>query len=99
MPDHRRLPEAAPPPARLYRFPKRVAYAAGTLAARAVNLPLVFYPNSGETWDGTARAWRGRARIDEASTAGWLAAGARLVGGCCRVTPAHIRALVAAIRS
>lgn len=65
-------------------------------AARATDKPLVVYPNSGETWDGRAPGWSGCAvrpdALAEAAPA-WVAAGARIVGGCCRTTPAHIAAL------
>jgi homocysteine S-methyltransferase len=57
--------------------------------------PIVVYPNSGETWDGRSHAWHG-AKTDEALAAlapRWVAAGARMVGGCCRVGPAEIAAL------
>ena len=68
---------------------------AGTLAAvecaaTASGKPVVVYPNSGETWDAAARRWSGVAEFSRSDVAGWLAAGARLVGGCCRVRPAHI---------
>lgn len=56
---------------------------------------IVVYPNSGEHWDGQTHDWRG-AR-DHASLATlapqWIAAGARLVGGCCRIGPKEIAAL------
>ncbi|MFD0803907.1 homocysteine S-methyltransferase family protein, partial [Streptomonospora algeriensis] len=55
----------------------------------------VVYPNSGETWDARARTWRG-SRDPEAFGAAarhWQQAGARLIGGCCRTTPEHIRAV------
>lgn len=59
----------------------------------ASDLPVLVYPNSGETWDAAARAWQGKG--DPASFAdqaqGWFAAGAQIVGGCCRTRPAHIR--------
>jgi homocysteine S-methyltransferase len=66
---------------------------------RATTKPLVVYPNSGETYDGARRRWRGRrSPIDFAAAArGWVAAGARLVGGCCRTGPDHIRRLRAAL--
>lgn len=61
-------------------------------AAAVTSKPLVVYPNSGEGWDPVTRAWTGGG--DEAgfgaAARGWVAAGARLVGGCCRVTPAQI---------
>jgi len=64
--------------------------AAVDVARRCSGLPVVVYPNSGETWDGAARTWRGTPGLDLADARAWVAAGARLVGGCCRVRPAHI---------
>lgn len=55
----------------------------------------VVYPNSGEVWDGAARVWRGAAEPVEGLAAGWFAAGARLVGGCCRVTPEQVAGIAA----
>ncbi|WP_150308523.1 homocysteine S-methyltransferase [Planctomonas psychrotolerans] len=52
--------------------------------------PLLAYPNSGERWDADARRWTGNPRFDSDMVHGWLAAGASLVGGCCRVGPAEI---------
>ena len=69
-------------------------------AARETDLPLVAYPNKGERWDAKARCWVGGTGWDEASLAGaaraWRAAGAWLIGGCCRTGPADIAALEAA---
>jgi homocysteine S-methyltransferase len=61
-----------------------------TLAATTSGKPVVVYPNSGEGWDARSRAWTGEStfaadRVDE-----WVARGARLVGGCCRVGPDEI---------
>jgi len=65
----------------------------------SLDLPLVAYPNSGETWDAVARRWTGSVGWDAASVPSWLDAGARLVGGCCRVGPeqvAGVRAVTSA---
>ena len=55
--------------------------------------PIIVYPNSGEGWDGQARRWTGTsdpvAFGDRASQ--WRAAGAQIIGGCCRTRPLHIR--------
>lgn len=61
--------------------------------------PLVCYPNSGEAWDAVNRCWvEGSTAADFADLAlRWRAAGAQLIGGCCRTTPEDIRALRAAI--
>jgi homocysteine S-methyltransferase len=59
--------------------------------ARAVGKPVIVYPNSGERWDGGA--WTGRSEFSAELAAQWVAAGARIVGGCCRVGPADIGTL------
>jgi homocysteine S-methyltransferase len=67
-------------------------------AAAAGGKPLVAYPNSGEGWDARNRRWTGAPGASPADVPGWVAAGARLVGGCCRVRPGHIAALAAMVR-
>ena len=67
-------------------------------ARRAVDLAgahgaVVVYPNSGQSWDAEARAWTGRSAFDPADVSAWVASGARLVGGCCRVGPQDITSL------
>ncbi|MET9443064.1 homocysteine S-methyltransferase [Streptomyces sp. NPDC006610] len=52
--------------------------------------PVVVYPNSGERWDAGARAWDGAGTFTPALVECWRAAGARLIGGCCRVGPETI---------
>ncbi len=61
--------------------------------ARASGKPVIVYPNSGEHWDG--RGWVGRSRFSAQLASQWIAAGARIVGGCCRVGPADIADLAA----
>lgn len=73
----------------------RNADAAVRLAARITGKPVVAYPNSGETWDATARAWRGPAHFTAGQVAGLRDAGARLIGGCCRVGPETIARVAA----
>jgi homocysteine S-methyltransferase len=60
-------------------------------AAAATGKPVVAYPNSGEVWDAVGRRWTGSPGVGDVT--GWLTAGARLVGGCCRVRPADVRAI------
>ncbi|MFF8775052.1 homocysteine S-methyltransferase [Kitasatospora sp. NPDC015120] len=67
------------------------------LAARVSGKPVVVYPNSGEGWDAAAGAWCGDPTFSAGRVAGWLADGARLVGGCCRVGPDAIRAVAAEV--
>ncbi|MBX9422277.1 homocysteine S-methyltransferase [Streptomyces lateritius] len=63
------------------------------LVAAVTGKPAVVYPNSGERWDAGARGWRGAVAFDPARATDWAEAGARLVGGCCRVGPTTIAAL------
>jgi homocysteine S-methyltransferase len=69
-------------------------------AAARTGKPLVAYPNSGESWDAARQCWVATAAPPDWSRAAqaWRAAGARLIGGCCRTTPATIRELVRALR-
>lgn len=62
-------------------------------AGRISGLPVVVYPNSGQEWDAQRRRWVGAGTFTAADVRGWISAGARLVGGCCRVGPDQIRAL------
>jgi homocysteine S-methyltransferase len=67
------------------------------LAAEASGKPGVAYPNRGEGWDADTKTWTGPGAFDPTAVTGWEAAGARLVGGCCRVTPADIAAMGTAL--
>ncbi|CDR05929.1 homocysteine S-methyltransferase [Streptomyces iranensis] len=69
------------------------------IAADTTGKPVVVYPNSGEEWDATARSWRGRATFDPGRVKAWRDAGARLIGGCCRVGPERIAELAALMRN
>lgn len=71
----------------------RDADAAVELAASVSGKPVVVYPNSGERWDAEGRRWRGGGTYDPRRVGSWRAAGARLVGGCCRVGPEQIAEL------
>ena len=60
--------------------------------------PVVVYPNSGEGWEAGTGRWLPASGpdVDVATARRWVAAGARLVGGCCRVGPGRIGELAAA---
>ena len=60
------------------------------LAAEASGKPGVAYPNRGESWDAETPGLDRPGPLRPGRVSGWVAAGARLVGGCCRVTPADI---------
>ena len=70
--------------------------------------PAVVYPNSGEGWDAASRTWvtdespplpADRFPVDGWPVDRWVHDGARLVGGCCRVTPDDIAAMAAQLRA
>lgn len=64
-------------------------------------LPLAAWANNG--WAAVDSTWLAAPRLSPqelaAEAQGWIAAGARLVGGCCGTGPEEIAAMVAALRS
>jgi homocysteine S-methyltransferase len=64
-------------------------------AKKGTAKPILVYPNSGETYDATRNDWNGDPILhsfgEEARQ--WYAAGARLIGGCCRTTPEDIHVI------
>ena len=70
---------------------------AAVTTAAASGKPVVVYPNSGEGWDASGRRWTGEAMRATDDVPRWVAAGARLVGGCCRIGPDRIRQIAAAL--
>jgi homocysteine S-methyltransferase len=54
-------------------------------AVTVTGLPGVAYPNRGEAWDNAAHTWTGSGTFAPDEVSSWIAAGAQLVGGCCRV--------------
>ena len=70
--------------------------AAIAAAREATGQPVIVYPNSGESWDARRRAWAGRSRYSAGLPRQWIAAGARIAGGCCRVRPADIAVIAQA---
>lgn len=77
--------------------PDDVAPAIGL--ARETGKPVIVYPNSGERWDRGRRAWIGPSRFAGQLARQWVAAGARIIGGCCRVRPADIAELAKTARA
>jgi homocysteine S-methyltransferase len=72
--------------------PRHVAALLRSAAGRT-DKPLLAYPNSGEAWDAARQCWCADAEALDWGEAAqqWRAAGARLIGGCCRTTPETIR--------
>jgi homocysteine S-methyltransferase len=61
----------------------------------ATSKPILAYPNSGEVYDATQKHWTGEANCSGFANQArdWFAAGATVIGGCCRTSPEHIREL------
>ncbi|MFH7594075.1 homocysteine S-methyltransferase [Streptomyces racemochromogenes] len=62
-------------------------------AASVTDKPLLAYPNDGSVWEAGTRSWHAPAAAAPWPVAAWQAAGARLIGGCCRVGPPWISGL------
>jgi homocysteine S-methyltransferase len=64
-------------------------------ARTVTSKPVLVYPNSGETYDAVRRLWVGLSEPQEFGELSerWRAAGASLIGGCCRTGPDHVRAI------
>eukprot|EP00898_Chlorokybus_atmophyticus_P005028 jgi/Chlat1/5526/Chrsp369S08994 len=67
------------------------------LSRAVTDKPFVVYPNKGEGWDEINKTWLPGTFVDDVGFASlvpqWMAAGAKLVGGCCRTTPNTIQAV------
>ena len=61
--------------------------------------PIVVYPNSGEAYHAAAKRWLGETDSTDFGSASraWVEGGARVIGGCCRTGPDHIRAVRASV--
>jgi homocysteine S-methyltransferase len=66
-------------------------------AVAATGLPAVAYPNRGGSWNAETKAWEYSGPLDLDLVEGWVAAGARFVGGCCGNGPADIARLAARV--
>lgn len=54
-------------------------------SVKDLTLPLVVYPNSGEQWNPEGNQWTGE-HCHEFPVTAWYEKGARVLGGCCRVS-------------
>ncbi|VDG18481.1 homocysteine S-methyltransferase [Lactobacillus pentosus] [Lactiplantibacillus mudanjiangensis] len=69
---------------------------------QAVEIPLIVYPNSGDQYDPVTKTWQPTAASEQSYAdwvPSWLAAGAQIIGGCCRTTPADIAAAAQVIKA
>jgi homocysteine S-methyltransferase len=65
------------------------------IKAGAADKAVIVYPNSGEKYDASGNSWFGTVSPVQCAAAAqnWRDAGARIIGGCCRIGPRHIAAL------
>lgn len=75
--------------------PQYISSLIGHIRTGAPGKPIAVYPNSGELYDVKTRAWIGTSDPLNSGTAAleWFRNGARLIGGCCRMGPGHIKAM------
>ena len=57
------------------------------------NKPIIVYPNSGEVYNPVTNTWHGETSCESfgSQSKDWYEQGARVIGGCCRTTPEHIK--------
>ena len=75
--------------------PELVVSLIAELRSAAPDKGIVVYPNSGEVYRSADNSWHGTSTPlqCERAAAEWIAAGATLVGGCCRIGPEEIAAM------
>ncbi len=79
--------------------PRHVPALLAAATAAAPGMPLIAYPNRGDTWEAAARLWMANDgdRYDPGVVATWTALGATWLGGCCGTGPAEIAELARSI--
>jgi homocysteine S-methyltransferase len=75
--------------------PQHIASLIRRIRVALPEMPILVYPNSGELFNANDKTWSGTTTASDWVPAAqeWLAAGATLVGGCCRTGPEHIQAI------
>jgi homocysteine S-methyltransferase len=64
---------------------------------KETNKPIVVYPNAGETYDQESKSWtvdKNKSGVDASlvkNALSYYKAGARIIGGCCRIRPDTIK--------
>ena len=55
--------------------------------------PIIVYPNSGEVYVSVTNSWHGETSCESfgLQSKDWYEHGAKVIGGCCRTTPEHIK--------
>ena len=69
--------------------------------AWATSKPIIVYPNNGDIYDPVTKSWQTVSNAPAFSdlVPKWRAAGASLIGGCCRTTPADISQIASTMAS
>ncbi len=75
--------------------PQFVPALIGILREAVPDKAIIAYPNSGETYHAGDNRWTGTVTPGDCASAAaeWVRAGAKFVGGCCRMGPSHIAAM------
>ncbi|MFT8447099.1 MAG: homocysteine S-methyltransferase [Liquorilactobacillus nagelii] len=66
-----------------------------------VSKPLIVYPNNGDRYNPQTKKWQVNPQADSFSdlVPRWIAAGAKIIGGCCRTSPADIQEIATTVKS
>ncbi|KAF4523335.1 hypothetical protein B566_EDAN013527 [Ephemera danica] len=79
--------------------PRWVAPLLQSVHSRHPNIPLVTYPNSGETWEPvTGWSWQEKQVPLSDYVPDWIRNGARYIGGCCRTYEEDTASMVKAVK-
>ena len=80
--------------------PQYVTSLIGRIRQAVPDRAIIAYPNSGERYNAADGTWSGTVspRDCAAAASDWVEAGAKIVGGCCRMGPTHISAIALALR-
>lgn len=73
--------------------PKYISGLIRAIKKRSGSKKIIVYPNSGEVYHAESKTWMGLADpiAFAAMAKEWLELGSDIVGGCCRIGPAHIK--------
>ena len=70
------------------------------LKSASSHIPFVVYPNSGRVWDAEKKVWNGpvNSSFETRDVESWKSLGAKIIGGCCGVSPRDIAQLSALVK-
>jgi len=70
------------------------------LQSASSTIPYVVYPNSGRVWDATNKVWTGAvgSSFESEDIELWKSLGAKIIGGCCGVSPSDIAQLSSLVK-